>query len=211
MRAIDTYVDNLFTGLPTNKEANQMKENIKADLNEKYDSLLKQGKNEDEALGIICKQFGSMEEIKYELCIDELLDNEKIENILVDKRARNERLAFGIVCFICAIASLIWIEEVLMKENYGVLAFMLFVAAGIYYVITSFSYTFTDKDLINYDEAEKKDKKKRSRFKFSDLIPLSVFAYLFIGFFYGGWHPWWIIIPGSGVLFPMLDKWFGLK
>lgn len=214
MKEIDNYVENLFIGMPHTKEALTIKENMKADLGEKYANLIHQGKNADEALGIICKTFGSMEEIKYELCIDDLMEQDKIGDIMVNKKAKNARLAFGIVCCILACMMPILFTELLpatdTNEIYGVLAFFLFVAAGVYYIITSFAYTFTAKDYISYEEDEKKGKKKRNRFHFSDLIPLSVVAYLFIGFVYGEWHPWWIIIPGSGILFPTLDDWFGL-
>ncbi|AMC93015.1 hypothetical protein AOC36_03160 [Erysipelothrix larvae] len=43
--------------------------------------------------------------------------------------------------------------------------------------------------------------------KFSGLImSLAVFAYLFIGFSYNGWHPWWIIILVAGVISGYLDS-----
>lgn len=211
MYKVDEYVDNLFTGLPITKEALQMKEDMKKDLSTRYTYLLKEGKNENEALGIILKESTSMAPVRYELCIDEIIDQERIEDVLVNKQARNSRLAFGIVCCILSIPTLIAMVELLNQDVYGLLGFFMFNAAGVYYIITSNSYILTDKDIVVYEEDEKKNKKKRSRFKFEDLVPLSVMFYLYMGAFHNGWHPWWIVIPGSAILFDILDKMFGLK
>lgn len=211
MHNVDEYVDNLFTGLPVTKEALQMKQSMKEDLNTRYAYLVKEGKNENEALGIILKESTSMTPIRYELVIDEIMDQEKIEDIMISKRARYSRMAFGIVCCILSIPALIVMAEVLYEDILGLIAFFMFNAAGVYYIITSFAFTLTNKDYIVYEEEERKGKKKRSHFRFEDLVPLSVIFYLYVGAFHGGWHPWWIVIPASAIVFDILDKMFNLK
>lgn len=211
MYNVDEYVDNLFTGLPATKEALQMKEEMKNDFNTRYTYLLKEGKNENEALGIILKESNSMAPIRYELCIDEIIDQERIEDIMVNKQARNSRLGFGIACCILSIPTLIAMVELLNQDIYGLIGFFMFIAAGVYYIVTANSYILTDKDIVVYEEDEKKVKKKRKGFRFEDLVPLSVVLYLFIGAVFNGWHPWWIIIPGSAIVLDTLDKIFGLK
>ncbi|MDD2568322.1 MAG: permease prefix domain 1-containing protein [Clostridia bacterium] len=69
MDKLTNYIENVFASLPKTKEVVEMKLNMLEHMQDKYNALLVQGKNENEAFGIVVAGFGSIEEIKAELGI----------------------------------------------------------------------------------------------------------------------------------------------
>ena len=67
MSKVTDYVDNLFYLMPRTDQAAEMRQKLMESAEDKYEALLSWGKNEDEALGIVVSEFGSMEEICEEL------------------------------------------------------------------------------------------------------------------------------------------------
>ena len=64
MSKIQIYVENSFASLPRTKEVAEVKMNIIESMEERYEALLKEGKNENEAFGAVISEFGSMDEIR---------------------------------------------------------------------------------------------------------------------------------------------------
>ena len=67
MEAIRNYVEALFAGLPQRGDVLRVKEDMLANLEDKFTALLDEGKNEDEATGIVIASIGSAEELREEL------------------------------------------------------------------------------------------------------------------------------------------------
>ena len=67
MSKVTDYVDNLFFLMPRTDAAAEMRQKLMESAEDKYEALVSWGKNEDEALGIVVSEFGSMEEICAEL------------------------------------------------------------------------------------------------------------------------------------------------
>lgn len=82
MDQIKSYVDAMFAGLPNTEAVAEMKQNILGNMQERYQELLSEGKNENEALGAVIAQFGNMDEVKKELGIDDTVQqtNAPVEN-----------------------------------------------------------------------------------------------------------------------------------
>ena len=53
MSKIQIYVENSFASLPRTKEVAEVKMNIIESMEERYEALLKEGKNENEAFGAV--------------------------------------------------------------------------------------------------------------------------------------------------------------
>lgn len=66
MRQINDYVEAMFSTLPKTKEVIDIKLQILGHMEERYEALLEQGKNENEALGTVIAEFGSIDELKQE-------------------------------------------------------------------------------------------------------------------------------------------------
>ena len=67
MEKIRAFVDNMFLSLPDTPEVQEAKAHILEGMLDRYEALLGQGKNENEAFGTVIGEFGSMEELRREL------------------------------------------------------------------------------------------------------------------------------------------------
>ncbi|MCL2361123.1 MAG: permease prefix domain 1-containing protein [Defluviitaleaceae bacterium] len=67
MDTIKTYLDNVFAAFPQTNKVQTIKRDMLTGMEEKYVALRQQGKNEDEAVGIVIANFGSVDEISQEL------------------------------------------------------------------------------------------------------------------------------------------------
>jgi hypothetical protein len=60
---IKHHVDHLFKDAPRKRRVAEIQEELLANLNEKYEDLIRQGKSEDEALGIVVSGVGDINEL----------------------------------------------------------------------------------------------------------------------------------------------------
>ncbi|MCL2719041.1 MAG: permease prefix domain 1-containing protein [Lachnospiraceae bacterium] len=93
MDTIKTYLDNIFAAFPQNEKLWKLKNEMQADMIEKYQELKNEGKSEHEAVGSVIANFGSIEEIIGELGIEK---NETItsdERILISNEKAKEYLS----------------------------------------------------------------------------------------------------------------------
>lgn len=63
METIEVYLENIFLTLPKNKETLKIKKELFSMMEDKYNELKCEGKTEDESIGIVISEFGSMDEI----------------------------------------------------------------------------------------------------------------------------------------------------
>ena len=70
MDAIKTYLDNVFAAFPQTQRVLALKDEMLANMEEKYQALKQEGKSEHEAVGGVIANFGSIDEIAAELGID---------------------------------------------------------------------------------------------------------------------------------------------
>ncbi len=64
MEAIHNYVEALFAILPQREDVLRVKDDMLANLEEKFRALLEEGRNEEEATGIVIASIGSGEELR---------------------------------------------------------------------------------------------------------------------------------------------------
>lgn len=77
MEAIREYLNNLFMNLPETPEVLRAKAELMEMMEDKYDELIKEGKSEAEAIGIVISEFGNLEELSDELGIGDYIKKEK--------------------------------------------------------------------------------------------------------------------------------------
>lgn len=63
METIISYIDNLFRAYPDTSQSRRAKEELLSIMEDKYHELKREGKSENEAIGIVISEFGSMDEI----------------------------------------------------------------------------------------------------------------------------------------------------
>lgn len=69
MEIIRNYLEMSFASLPKTPELFRLKEEMAANMEDKYNALKAEGKSENEAVGIVIAEFGNIEEIARELGI----------------------------------------------------------------------------------------------------------------------------------------------
>ena len=71
MNAIKNYLDNMFRNLPNTEEVRRAKAELLEMMEDKYEELIKEGKTENEAVGIVISEFGNLDELAETLGITE--------------------------------------------------------------------------------------------------------------------------------------------
>lgn len=67
MKIIAEYLDSLFLNVPVTPETKKAKEDLLALMEDHYNELIAEGKNEHEAIGAVITEFGSIDELLEEL------------------------------------------------------------------------------------------------------------------------------------------------
>jgi hypothetical protein len=121
METIRNYLDNMFSGLPKTARIQELKNNILSNMEEKYNELKRQGKSENEAIGIVISEFGNIDELINELGINkEAPDNsrpvvtrDEVEAYMAVKKTVGIQVGIGVFLCILAPALLILISNLL--------------------------------------------------------------------------------------------------
>lgn len=116
MATIKNYLDNLFAGMIKTAEIMKLKEDLLANMEDKYNELKERGKSENEAIGIVISEFGNIDELVRELNIDSTssyteslphITREEADSILHSKKNFGNIIAFGVWLCIMAPAVLV--------------------------------------------------------------------------------------------------------
>lgn len=151
MNTIRNYLDNMFRNLPNTDAVRKAKSELLQMMEDKYEELIKEGKTENEAIGIVISEFGNLDELADSLGIGEqvtesaevdkpILSMDRIKSYLRMINLIALLVPLGIALCICSVASPI-VEDILPfdMEVLGVsgmfimiaVAVVLFVLAGI--------------------------------------------------------------------------------
>ena len=151
MNTIRNYLDNMFRNLPNTEAVRKAKAELLQMMEDKYEELIKEGKTENEAIGIVISEFGNLDELADSLGIGEqvtesadeskpILSMDRIKSYLRMINQRALLVPLGIALCICSVASPI-VGDILPfdMEVLGVsgmflmiaVAVVLFVLAGI--------------------------------------------------------------------------------
>lgn len=103
-------LDELFENAPKTRRANELKEELLANLTDKYNDLVASGKSEDEAVNIAIAGIGDVDELIKGLGESDVLNNEKMQRDR-EKRALITSISVGL--YIISIVVLILCVTVL--------------------------------------------------------------------------------------------------
>lgn len=123
METIKVYLDNLFASLPKTAKVIELKDNILANMEDKYHELKNQGKTENEAIGIVISEFGNIDELISELGISAngdtpsqpLITHEEAEEYLKVKKVMGLQIGIGVL--LCILAPALLILSSVLVEN----------------------------------------------------------------------------------------------
>ena len=216
MNTIRNYINAMFSSLPKTPEILRLQAEMMENMEDKYNDLIREGKSEHEAVGIILADIGSAENLKAELGITDTEPQEDHSAFLTQRAAFQRKFAIaiasGVVLCICAIIAGAVSDAFTHNDGLTCLAFFVPIAAAVaifvYFGIREDWYENRYKEIYHESEPESKG--------FSDAIaaiifPLAVVIYLILGFVFDLWHPGWIIFPICGLIVAAVEAYEKLK
>lgn len=230
METIRNYVEALFASLPQTADIVSMKEEMLANLEEKFYAMQQEGMNESEAIGRIIASIGSASELKRELGIEEevtdkdssvhnpeaakddvqpaQMDAEFLQEFRTYKSQQAKIVAVAVGCFILSPCLYLLFDRNGRSELVGIIAFFLAVAVGVALCIFAGRHDEYYKTIMEEPVKAhgRRDSKLSSLFA-GVAFPLAVIAYLLMGFCWHLWHPGWVIFPVCGILTGAIGAW----
>ena len=146
MEIIGNYIEMAFSTLPKTPELYRLKEEMTANLEDKYLELKAQGKTENEAVGMVIAEFGNIEEIAKEMGISvaEVGDVEELAPTVTLPMAeeyvevrRKASIINGFACMLCilgasvVVGASLFVNQITFIPIIGVLILLVLVAIAI--------------------------------------------------------------------------------
>lgn len=190
-------VNTLFENAPNTKRANDLKDEIISNAEDKYEDLIKQGKKEEEALQTVMKEIGDVDEL-----IEELNKNNPIHTQYTVEAKRKTGLVVSICVglYILSLISCIVLDELGLPDFVTASSFLAIAGLStcvlIYHFMTKPKYTkYEDTMVEEFKEWKgKKDKNKEIKKAIDSILwTLTVIVYLIVSFTFGIWYISWII------------------
>ena len=185
---IRDFLDSAFESAPQTAKVQELKEELFANLVDKYNDQLRQGRAPEEAYQIVIGGIGDLDEL-----IASVREPEQGEDV----RRRSRR----------AVRTVILGEELFHQEVLGVAEMFILVAAGagllIYNGMTRSVYQRKSDTVVEeFKEWQSRNQQRRSAYKaFSSAFwCLVTVVYLAVSIFYGAWlYSWLIFLIASAV------------
>lgn len=215
---IKDYIDLIFADAPVCSRTEEMKEEMYANVCDRYEDLIKEGKSESAAYNISIAGIGDISDlidsIKREQGADlhnpyENFDGAKAQRVFTAEekeeiakyRKRSAIMqSVAIALYILCWVPLVIISSIMGSNNelggiVGIVVMMVMIAAATGLLIFNSSTKPLCLKGIDDDEDEKEKKRKNPLLNAvtSALWGVTVIGYLLIGFFLGLWHPGWIV------------------
>lgn len=188
---IKTHVDSLFEGAPQTRKVMDLKEELLANLNSKYDDLIASGTSEDDAYRLVISGIGDISELVRQI------QNESAFNSHYPTQERKKSALFVAIAIGLYIISPMCV--VAFKDQ-GVLVMFALIAIAtgilIYNRMTRPRYVKEDETIVEEFKQWKSEssEKRRLRQSISSVLwPLIVVIYLAFSFLSGAWGISWII------------------
>lgn len=111
-RKIENYINVLFQDVPRSRKATELKEELLANCNEKFEAYLNEGMSENKAYTAVVASLGDIDEVLAELKPDLELKKE----IEFYRRRKAKHTAIGVMACICSVAVLIGLSALGFDE-----------------------------------------------------------------------------------------------
>jgi len=201
------YVDDLFEDAPATKKARELKDELLANLIEKYNDLISAGKGEEEAYNIVVAGIGDL---------NELISNLKEGNVLSPEQEYKERKRSAKFIAAAVMLYILSIVPVILKGNVALMFVFVAVATGILiYSNASKPRYFKEDETLVEEFKEWKSRKSRKNYLKNSIISamwtLIVAIYLVVSFAFGIWAYSWIIFIIGAALSQVVKAVFELK
>ncbi len=216
---IINYVDALFSDIPNNKEANELKEEILSNMSERYEDYIKEGKTENQAFSLVIGSLGDIDE----MLVDVMPNDDFLEEAHYYRTRNATYTAASVVTYIIGAAFLIGLGglgEIFGKETtFGVIGLIiLLILSAIATGIIIYTNMSTPSEFKDYNKKTKVELENLNS-KSSDLLKnimtiywtIITVIYLGISFTTGLWGITWIIWILASIFEPIMKIILGKK
>ena len=194
---IKAHVEGLFEGAPQTRKVLDLKEELLANLNSKYEDLIAGGFTPDDAFRTVIAGIGDISELFRQI------QNESAFNSHYPTQDRKKSAlitAIAVGLYIISPISVIFFETIVRIRNAGPIMMFVFIAVAtgllIYNSMTKPKYVKEDETIVEEFKQWKSDTSEKRKMKkaiSAVLWPLIVVIYLIFSFYFGAWAYSWII------------------
>ncbi len=204
METIKTYLENMFIHVKSTPEVEKAKAELLSMMEDKYQELKREGKSENEAIGIVISEFGNLDELAGELGIEETVaDSNETEGLYVTleeakqycKEHAKAGIRYGLASMLCVLSPVLLIFMGGLQEAKGLsdslvvagglVPMLLFVACAVaIFIVTGISmgkYEKLEKEVLFLDYSTKQFlEAQRDAEKISFALQIALGAFLCI-------------------------------
>ena len=201
---IRAHLDALFRDAPATRRVVEAREELLAGCLDKYADLTAAGRTPEEAYIAVISGIGDVDELLR--AIERLETGKTPDREEKQRKKRSFFIAAGMFLYIAAIAAAIVFDKMNIEDLSGV-AFLLISGLATFVLVygVSSSRTKVNKPRasmsgeIQEQLAGSRDNRLLGAVT-SSMWSFIVIIYLFVGLFFGWWHPGWLIFPFGSVL-----------
>ena len=200
---IKNGVEELFRNKPQNDKIQEFKEELIANLEDKYMDLIKDDKSEDEAYHLVISSIGDLDEVIANMSISEPVDQERIQKEK-EKTAKIVTTSIGIYIF--SLIAVVFFTQI-GEPNLGVCIFLLLAGGAtcllVYHFLSRPNYKEL-YDVLNEEDKKRKDiyiaRKKIYHSSVTIMWLIILILYFTISFYFVNWYCSWIIFIIGAVI-----------
>ncbi len=200
-KRLENYVHRLFDGVPKTQKIRELEQEMLQNITEKFESLIAQGKSEEEAYNATVAGIGDISELLDELSKESapVYTKQEIEK---SRRRSAALVSCAVMLYIISI-----IPALILQNELGVALMFVIVAVATAIII------FNSMTAIRSVQEHTEQKKKKSRLNEainSCIWSASVLIYLAISFFTMAWHITWLMFIFASAVTSVVDAVFDL-
>lgn len=169
METIKNYLESMFSSLPDSMEVRKAKEELYQMMEDKYYELKREGKSENEVVGVVITEFGNLDELREELGLNHIeafddLDkaqkyvsvNEAREYISTVKKYSNVKAAATMLCIFSPIF-LIFLSGITEVSSFreNIASFVGLVALFLLIIIAVVIFVYTGNQMEEFEYMKK--------------------------------------------------------
>lgn len=188
MDTIKNYVETMFINLPETPEMLQLKTDILANMEDKYEELLAEGMSENAAIGQVISEFGNIEEVLEEFNINDsqdkvpeeglpTIDSREVEKIMAAKRGVGLKVGLGVMAC-CAGVGVLIASNANGNQGLGLAGLFLMAAVGVaLFILGGFQnskYEYLEKSFVMTGGTRREVEKMKQAFEKSFIVSITL-------------------------------------
>ncbi|MCR4926165.1 MAG: hypothetical protein K5917_07745 [Clostridiales bacterium] len=209
MKRINDFVENMFASFEETQSIKEEKNKVCEELKSKYSALIEQGKNEDEAFGIIVAEFGTVAQLKKKVqkSTDDLYDITEYHKF---KKKFAVAISVSVALFFLSIISYLVLSDIFKMNELATCVMLVIVAIAIsniiFFGIQKNKYDKLNKSVAQpHNIIEESTHFEKKTVVFIAIMVLAVIAFIILGFGFNMWHPGWIVFPIGSLICAIID------